>query len=149
MGTRNDRRAMTLAEILVTLAVITCLFLPIIVMMQTGTIRVYRSADETLATIYATDMVEIIKGAPFLAFLPDGHWMDLREIFVENAGRIPSGYDPTRYDPRFIIKVKVTPAGKEYSADKIRMVRVVVQWDQRNTKKPKQREVATFYTPAK
>ncbi len=149
MHLNANRRGMTLVEVLVTLAVITTLFLPIIIMMQTGTMRVYRSGDETLATIYATDMIEIIRGAPFLAFLPDGHWMDLREIFVENAGRLPSGYDPSRYDPRFIIKVKIAPAGKEYSADSIRMVRVVVQWNQRNTKRPRQREIATFYTPAK
>ena len=142
---------MTLAEVLVTLAVITGLFVPILVLMQTSTIRVYRSSDETLATIYATDMIEIIRGAPFFAFKPDGKPMGLREIFIEHAGRIPAGYDPSRYDKRFQIEVKVQPAGMEedYSTNKIRMVWVAVRWKSRRTGQDKTREIATFYTSPK
>jgi len=129
--------------------VVTGLFAPIFVMMQTGTIRVYRSADDTAATIYATDMIEIIRGAPFHAFLPDNKPMDLHDIFVKHEGRIPRGYDPTRYDKRFSIRARVAPAGAKYSPDKIRMVEVLVQWTDRRTNKLKDRRVATFFTPPK
>jgi len=146
---RGSRAGFTIIEILITLVLVTLLFIPIVQLMQLGTKRVYRGGDETLATIYAADIIELIRGGPYEAFYENGQkeekGLDLKEVF----GRSPffKGYDPSSYIDRFTIAVDVGPAG-EIPPKKLKQVRVTVAWKERTTENPKSIKMVTFYSPS-
>jgi prepilin-type N-terminal cleavage/methylation domain-containing protein len=150
----TTRRGMTLLEILLTLVIISILFVPILNLIQQGSKRSYRGGDMTLATIYAADIMELIRGGPYEAFFPDGEKEDkdltLKEVF--GRSNFFKGYDPENYkSDRFEIRVDVGPAGK-LSPKKMKQARIKIQWSERDPgrKDPIKHEIrmVCFYSPA-
>lgn len=148
--TRNDR-GMSMVEILVTLAVVTLMFGPIFTMLQSSHLRTVRGGDETIATVYAADVIELVRGGPYEAFFKDGGTPDkdvpLKDVFARS--NFFKGYDYEKYDKRFTITVDVGPAG-ELEPAKMKMVTVKVTWEDKVTKKATAAPVimATYYSPA-
>jgi len=141
---------MSLVEILVALAVVITIFTPIFSLLSMATIKAYRGGDETVATIYANDVLEIIRGAPFDAFPPDDQWMDRKQILYEH--NIPTGYELDKYEDRYNLKAKVSEV-PGYPPNYIKMVTVQVVFQSRlkgesADKKPKEVTLVTFYTPS-
>lgn len=139
------RRGMTLVEILLTMVMITLVVGAIFTTARQGTMHVYRGGDETLATIYAAEIIETIRGAPFSTFAANGQPMTPEQVFQEH--NIPEGVDISQYPPRFRIEATVSPV-EPYSPSKIKHVKVIVNWDDRASQKTKSAIFNTFYTPA-
>ena len=138
-------------EILVTLVIVTLLFGPIFTLLTESHRRTLRGGDDTIGTIYATDVIELVRGGPFEAFYKDGATpekdLPLKEVFARS--NFFKGYDATKYDDRFTITVDVGPAG-ELEPSKMKQVVVHVTWTDKVTKKLTTQAVtlATFYSPA-
>ncbi len=146
-GSRGrSRRAMTVIEVMVTLVVVVAVIGQIFVLLRQGFLRVYRGGDETLATVYASEILETIRGAPYAAFAPNGQEMTPEQIFKEH--NIPEGTELENYDPRFVITARVSPI-EGYDPRDMKKIEVTVTWDDRSTKKPKSAVLVTFYTPVK
>lgn len=145
----GSRRALTMVEILVTLVVVTLLFGPIFVLIQTSHLRTLRGGDESIATIYAADVIELVRGGPYEAFFKEGGAAEkgvlLKDVF--SRSNFFKGYDAEKYDKRFAITVDIGPAG-ELEPSKMKQVVVHVAWKDKVTKKPIEIKVATFYPPA-
>lgn len=143
------RRGLTMVEILVTLVVVTFLFIPIFSLIQMSHLRSLRGGDETIATVYAADIIELVRGGPYEAFFKDGATPDkmlpLNEAFARS--NFFKGYDAEKYDKRFHITVDVGPAG-DIEPSKMKCVVVHVAWDDKLTKDTKAIKLATFYSPA-
>ena len=145
------RRGLSIVEILVTLVVVTLLFGPIFALLQSSHRRTLRGGDETIATIYAADVIELVRGGPYEAFFKDGGNPDkdvpLKEVFARS--NFFKGYDYSKYDDRFTITVDVGPAG-ELEPSKMKQVTVKVTWEDKVTKSLTTNPVilATFYSPA-
>lgn len=140
------RRGLTMVEILITLVVIVAILGPIFLQMRLGTARVYRGGDETLATMYAAEIIETIRGAPYGVFAPNEQEMTPEQIFKEH--NIPEGTDISKYHERFTIRAKVSPV-EGYDPLDMKKIEVTVTWEDRTTKRPKSAVLATFYTPVK
>lgn len=147
--TITSARALTMVEILVTLVVVTLLFGPIFVLIQSSHLRTLRGGDESIATIYAADVIELVRGGPFEAFFKEGgapeKALPLKDVFARS--NFFKGYDSEKYDKRFAITVDVGPAG-ELEPSKMKQVVVHVAWKDKVTKKPVEIKIATFYPPA-
>lgn len=147
----SSKRGLSIVEVLVTLVVVTLLFGPIFLLLQTSHLRTLRGGDETIATIYATDVIELVRGGPYEAFYKDGAAAEkdipLKDVFARS--NFFKGYDYSKYDQRFTITVDVGPAG-ELEPSKMKQVVVRVNWEDKVTKKPAKPGVvmATFYSPA-
>lgn len=139
------RRGMTLVEILLTMVLITLVVGAIFTTARQGTIQVYRGGDETLATIYAAEIVETIRGAPFATFAANGQPMTPEQIFREH--NIPEGVDISQYPDRFRLEATVGPA-EPYAPTKMKHIKVIVNWDDRASGNTKSAIFNTFYTPA-
>jgi type II secretory pathway pseudopilin PulG len=142
----RNRRAMTMVEVLVTLVVIVSIIGPIFAALHQATRRVYRGGDETLATIYGREVLETIRGAPYTAFSPNDQPMNPEQIFREH--NIPEGVDISKYPDRYSIEATVSPV-EGYHPTEMKRVKVVVAWNDRTTKKPKNAVFATFYRPTR
>lgn len=140
-----SRRGMSMVEVLITLVLITSVIGAIFMALTQGTRRIYRGGDETQATIYASEIIETIRGAPFGVFQANDQPMTPAQIFNEH--NIPEGVDISSYPRRFRIEATVS-AVEPYSPDKLKQVKVVVSWDDRASKLPKSAVFVTFYTPA-
>jgi len=145
-------RGMTLVEVLITLALVVSIFAPIMSMISLGTLKAYRGGDRTIATIYTNDLLEIIRGAPYGAFLANDQWMTLKQVLYEH--NIPTGYFIEKYDERFSLRAKVSEV-EGYPARKIKWVTVECQWKKRiKSKKQDEQErvnsivLISAYTPA-
>ena len=140
---------MTMVEILVTLAVVTLMFGPIFALVQQATRRTLRGGDASIATIYAADIIELVRGGPYDAFFKDGTTPDdniaLKDVFARSS--FFKGYDPDKYDKRFTIVVDVDKAG-ELDPAKMKQVTVHVQWVDKVTKATQNVLLCTFYSPA-
>lgn len=137
---------MTLVEVLVALAVIVTIFTPIFSLLSTSTIRAYRGGDETVATIYANDVLEIIRGAPYDSFLANDQPMSLQQVLYEH--NIPTGYELDKYEDRFTVSAKVSPV-EGYPPEFIKQVTVEATWQSRQKKdKTLFVRLVTFYTPS-
>jgi hypothetical protein len=145
----SNERGLTLVEILVTLVVVTFLFVPIFALIQMGHLGSLRGGDETIATVYAADIIELVRGGPYEAFFKDGATPDkglpLKDVFARS--NFFKGYDAEKYSERFHVTVDVGPAG-DLEPSKMKQVIVYVAWDDKVTKKPKGIKLATFYSPA-
>lgn len=130
----NKKQGMTLVEILITLAIVVTIFAPIMSMISLSTLKAYRGGDRTVATIYANDLLEIIRGAPYGAFIANDQWMTLKQVLYEH--NIPTGYFIEKYDDRFSLRAKVTKV-EGYPARKIKWVTVECQWKRRTKGKTK------------
>jgi hypothetical protein len=146
---RSPRRGLTMVEILVTLVVVTFLFIPIFSLIQLAQKMGLRGGDESLATVYAADVIELVRGGPYEAFFKDGGNPDkalpLNEVFARS--NFFKGYDWEKYDKRFHITVSVSAAG-DIEPAKMKQVVVEVAWDDKVTQKPRGIKLATFYSPA-
>lgn len=139
-----------MVEVLITLVVVTLLFGPIFSLLQGSHRRTLRGGNETIATIYAADVIELVRGGPYEAFYKDGGAPDkdvpLKEVFARS--NFFKGYDYSKYDARFNVTVSVAAAG-ELEPSKMKMVTVRVDWEDKVTKKPANPVVlATYYSPA-
>ena len=148
---KSNRKGMSLVEILVALAVVVTIFTPIIAMVSLATIRAYRGGDETVATIYANDVLEIIRGAPYESFMPNDTWMNMHQILYEH--NIPTGYELEKYEKRFIVAAKVSEV-EGYPPQLMKQVTVEVKYEPRIRQKKKANQERTvvltsFYTPSK
>ena len=145
---------MSLIEILMAIALVIVIFTPIIALMSTATIRAYRGGDETIATIYANDVIEIIRGAPYDSFMPKDNWMSLQQVLYEH--NIPTGYELEKYEDRFTVAAKVSSI-EGYPSSLIKQVTVKVSWKPKIALRSKKRSevkdqdviLSTFYTPSK
>ncbi len=140
---------MSLIEILVALAVVVTIFTPIIALVSMATIRAYRGGDDTVATIYGNDVLEIIRGAPYEAFMPNDQWMNMQQILYEH--NIPTGYELEKYEKRFVVAAKVSEV-EGYPPTLMKQITVEVKFPPRK-KRPKKDEfrtivLTTFYTPS-
>jgi prepilin-type N-terminal cleavage/methylation domain-containing protein len=149
----REKTGMTLVEVLITLAIVVTIFAPIMSMISLSTLKAYRGGDRTVATIYANDLLEIIRGAPYDAFVANDQWMTLKQVLYEH--NIPSGYFIDKYDTRFSLRAKVSNV-EGYPARKIKWVTVECQWKRRTkgeTKSSDGKELAnsivliSAYTP--
>ena len=141
---------MTMVEVLVTMVIIVLLFGPVFGLIQQGHKRTLRGGDQTIAVIYAADVLELIRGGPYDAFYKDGSQpeqnLDLKTVFSRSA--FFKGYDPAKYDARFDIRVDVGAAG-DVPASKLKQVTVWVSWIDKLTKRPARPiKMVTFYSPA-
>lgn len=143
---RIRRAGLTIVEVLLTLVLVAGVLGPIFVLMSTGTKRGYRGGDETLATLYATEIVETIRGAPFGAFQANDQPMSLQQIFNEH--NVQEGIDISKYEPRFSIQATVS-AIPDYDPRDMKKIEVLVGWKDRATGQDKSVVLATFYTPVK
>ena len=148
---KSNRQGMSLVEILVALAVVVTIFTPIIAMVSMATIRAYRGGDETVATIYANDVLEIIRGAPYEAFMPNDQWMNMQQILYEH--NIPTGYELEKYEKRFVVAAKVSEI-EGYPPQLMKQVTVEVKYKPRIKKRGKEDEeksvvLTSFFTPSK
>ena len=140
-----------MVEILVTLVIVTLLFGPIFGMLISAHRRTLRGGDETIAVVYAADVIELVRGGPFEAFYKDGQTPDkdleLKDVF--SRSNFFKGYDVEKYDKRFHITVDVGAAG-ELEAAKMKQVTVKVSWEDKVTKRTTDHGVilCTFYSPA-
>ncbi|MBI4872573.1 MAG: hypothetical protein HY814_13515 [Candidatus Riflebacteria bacterium] len=137
---------LTIVEILVTLVIIGLMFGPIFAWIVTSSRAIYWGGDETLATIYASDVIEVIRGAPYDAFF----WKDeelnmtLQDIYTKHP--IPQRDDLKKYDERFTILADVTVAG-DIPPKVMKMVRVRVAWKDKSTQNKRELKLVTFYGP--
>lgn len=140
-----------MVEILVTLVVISMLFIPMFAMLQSGSRRTLRGGDASLATVYGCDVIELVRGGPYEAFFKDGAQeekdLPLRDVF--GRSNFFKGYDSSKYDARFTITVDVGKAG-DLDPAKMKQVTVKVNWLDKVTNKPTAAPVKliTFYSPA-
>lgn len=145
----KPRHGLTMVEILVTLVVVTFLFVPIFTLIQFSHLRALRGGEETIATVYAADIIELVRGGPYEAFFKDGGTPDkmlpLNEVFARS--NFFKGYDWEKYDKKFHITVDVGAAG-DIEPSKMKQVIVHVAWDDKMTKRPLSIKLATFYSPA-
>lgn len=139
------RKAMSMVEVLITLVMVASAFGASFMALSQGTRQVYRGGDETLATIYASEIIETIRGAPYGLFQANDQPMNPQQIFNEH--NIPEGVDISQYSERFGIEATVSTV-EGYSPRKMKQVKVVVSWKDRVTKKPKNAVFVTFYSPA-
>lgn len=142
----TGRRGLTLVEVLVTLVLIVSAIAAIFVVLQTATRRSYRAGEETLATIYASDIMEAIRGAPYGAFPANGQDMTPRQVFQEH--NIPESSDLATYDEQFSILARVSPV-EPYDPSEMKKIEVVVSWESRPAGTPKNATLVTFYRPSK
>ena len=149
---KNNRKGMTLVEILITLAIVVSIFAPIMSMISLGTLKAFRGGDRTIATIYTNDLIEIIRGAPYGAFSANDQWMNLQQVLYEH--NIPTGYMIEKYDDRFSLRAKVSEV-EGYPPGKIKWVTVECQWKKRTKRKDNQGQevvnsitLISAYTPA-
>jgi hypothetical protein len=142
-------RGMSIVEVLVTLVVVTMLFMPIFLLITQSHRRALRGGDETIATVYATDVIELVRGGPYDAFFPEAGSpetnLDLRTVF--GRSNYFRGYDASRYDDRFTITVDVGRAG-EMDPRKLKEVKVKVAWRDKVSNERKAIKVVTFYSSA-
>ena len=148
--TRTEaRRALSMVEILVTLVVVTLLFGPIFTLIQWSHLRTLRGGDESIATVYAADVIELVRGGPYESFFKDGGTpekdLPLKDVF--SRSNFFKGYDAEKYDKRFTILVDVGPAG-DLEPSKMKQIIVKVGWKDKATKTDKVIKLATFYSPA-
>ncbi len=138
------RKGMTIVEILVTLVIIGASFTPIIGMLSMSTHKIYWGGDETHATILASDILEVIRGAPYDAFFwkDEEVGMTLQDIFKKHP--IPQTHDLDKYDSRFTIIADVTAAG-DLPPSQLKRVKVIVTWKDKKTDKPRSIALVSFY----
>ncbi len=136
---------MTMVEVLITLVMVTITIGAIFTALSQGTRIAYRGGDESLATVYATGIIETIRGAPFGTFEANEQPMNLEQVFNEH--NIPAGVDLSEYPSRFQFEATVSPV-EGYSPSRMKQVKLVVSWSDRATKKTKSAVFVTFYTPA-
>lgn len=139
-------RGLTIVEILVTLVIIGIVFGGIFGAVFMGTKQVYWGGDETLATIYGSDIIEVVRGAPYDAFFWKDEELNMTMADLFNKHPIPQRDDLTKYDSRFTILVDVTAAG-DLPPAAMKMVRVRVQWKDKQTEARKEIKLVTFYGP--
>lgn len=149
MVCRTRTEGLTLVEILVTLVVVTLLAGPIFAVIQFSHLRTLRGGDESIATVYAADVIELVRGGPYEAFFKEGAApekdLPLKEVF--SRSNFFKGYDAEKYDRRFTITVDVGPAG-ELEPAKMKCIVVKVAWKDKVTKDRIKIKLATFYSPA-
>jgi hypothetical protein len=141
---------MTMVEILITMVLVVLIFSAIFQLVQISHRRTLRGGDLTIATIYAADVLELVRGGPYEAFFKDGQTpekdLDLKTVFSRSS--FFKGYDPGKYDSRFDIRVSVGPAG-EMPPSKLKQVSVTVTWKERLTGRiPHPVKMVTFYSPS-
>ncbi|MBI4866150.1 MAG: hypothetical protein HY816_04285 [Candidatus Wallbacteria bacterium] len=145
-GPGARRWGLTIVEILITLVLIATVFGGVFVLVMHASMRVYRGGDETLATIYASDIIEVVRGSPYEAFF----WkepelgMTLQDVFKKHP--IPQRDDLDKYDKRFTILTDVMQAGDVPPAV-LKKVRVTVVWKDRTKDTKHEVKLVTFYGP--
>ncbi len=140
----RGRTAFTLVEVLITLLLAVMIFSPIYLMLSHGSIRAYRGSDRNQATIYASDVIEIIRGAPYDAFPPDDKELSLEDILKNPA--VFGDYDAEGFDPRFRITARVSPL-EGYDPNKLKKVLVEVAWKSRLSRKGRKIVMCTICSP--
>lgn len=140
----SSRGAFTILEILFGLVLFSLLFGAFMLLSRQGVLQIYKGGDETLATIYASEILETIRGAPFNAFPANDLPMNLEQIFREH--NVPEGVEFENYVEYMNVEAKVSPV-PGYDPAKIKQVQVVVAWNDRaNNDLPKNVRLITFYT---
>jgi hypothetical protein len=138
-----------MVEILVTLAILALMFGPLFALIQLSHKRTLRGGDKTIATVYAADIIELIRGGPYDAFLKEGaaeeKGLDLTTVFQRS--NFFKGYDVSKYDSRFDVRVDVGPAG-DLPRSHMKQVRVTVNWLDTQTKKVDTLKLVSYYSPA-
>jgi len=148
-------RGFTLIEILATIAIATVMIGPIFYMLSSGSRWVYKSADKTYAVLAASDLIEVVRGTDF-SVLPV---RDEPYAVDEIREKIATGDNLRRnlvfnhvYAEKFSIGafVQSIPEGEMNQtmgakAQEIRMITVVVQWENVLTKKAEEVRLTSFY----
>jgi len=148
-------RGFTLIEILATIAIATVMIGPIFYMLSSGSRWVYKSADKTYAVLVASDLIEVVKGTDFSVLPVRDEPYSVDEI----REKISTGENLRRnlvfnhtYVEKFSIGafVQSIPEGEmnktlSGKGQELRMVTIVVQWENVMTKKEEELRLTSFY----